>query len=71
MSEAVQIFPRFCHLAPLCSLSVEYFPQVGYLLALHRKDGFATDQDDVRVGQDQGWTYQVRSLPTCAGNIVT
>lgn len=43
------------------NVATEYYPQIGFVTSLHRKDGFAIDQTTVISGQDQGWTYQYGS----------
>lgn len=43
------------------NVTTEYFPQIGFVTSLHRKDGFAIDQTTVIAGQDQGWSYQYGS----------
>ncbi|PWN36973.1 P-loop containing nucleoside triphosphate hydrolase protein [Meira miltonrushii] len=42
-------------------VATEYYPQIGFVTSLHRKDNFAIDQTTVMAGQSQGWTYQYGS----------
>ncbi|MCO5598539.1 hypothetical protein L7F22_052636 [Adiantum nelumboides] len=42
-------------------VATEYYPQIGFVTSLHRKDGFAVDQTTVMAGKEQGWTYQYGS----------
>lgn len=42
-------------------LYIEYFPQVGYLQALCRKDGGKVDSETIRIGEGLGWRYQYSS----------
>jgi len=40
---------------------IEYFPQVGYLQALCRRDGGVVDEDSIQLGEELGWKYQYSS----------
>jgi DNA mismatch repair protein MSH5 len=48
-------------LDPAYDMYIEYFPQVGYLQALCRKDAGETNEDSIRVGEELGWAYQYSS----------
>jgi DNA mismatch repair protein MSH5 len=48
-------------LDPAYDMYIEYFPQVGYLQALCRKDARETSEDSIRVGEELGWVYQYSS----------
>ena len=42
-------------------VSIEYFPQVGYLQALYCKDGHDVDEDTIQTGELLRWSYQYSS----------